>query len=153
DVGDESVLVLVDVDAADPLDRLLHCRHFSLRSRGQGPWVGLSVMVGLAVWAGFPRLMRRFPVGFPIYIGFSRASPKLLQSSQHAHLWLHIQHLRVLRHVTAPDQPPWPPKRGTGQPCRTNRRPLTTPQSLPDQRQSRRSPPSCREPKTAWCWE
>ena len=45
DVGDEPVFVLVDVDAANPLDRLLDCRHSSLRSRGQGPWVGLSVMV------------------------------------------------------------------------------------------------------------
>src|SRR6185312_17098828 len=33
DIGDESVLVLVDVDAADPLDRLLDGRHSLLRSR------------------------------------------------------------------------------------------------------------------------
>ena len=54
DVGDEPVLVLVDVDAANPLDRLLHCRHSSLRSRGQGPWVGLSVMVGSVFPGGAP---------------------------------------------------------------------------------------------------
>jgi hypothetical protein len=31
DIGDEPVLVLVDIDVADPLDGLLHGRHFFLR--------------------------------------------------------------------------------------------------------------------------
>jgi hypothetical protein len=43
---------LVDVDAAYPLDRLLDGRHSLLRSRFQGPWHGLSVMVG-SVPGGF----------------------------------------------------------------------------------------------------
>ena len=38
----KSVFVLIDVDAPDLLDGLLHCRHSSLRSRGQGPRVGFS---------------------------------------------------------------------------------------------------------------
>jgi hypothetical protein len=31
---------LIDVDTADLIDGLLHCRHSSLRSRFQGPRVG-----------------------------------------------------------------------------------------------------------------
>src|SRR5215211_1948904 len=37
----EPVLVLIDIDAADLVHRLLHGRHISLRSRFQGPRVGL----------------------------------------------------------------------------------------------------------------
>src|SRR4029077_13704315 len=36
----ESILILIDVDTADLIDGLLHCRHSSLRSRFQGPRVG-----------------------------------------------------------------------------------------------------------------
>ena len=38
----KSVLVLIDVDAPDLLDGLLHCRHSSLRSRFQGPPGGFN---------------------------------------------------------------------------------------------------------------
>ena len=38
----KSILILIDVDTADLIDGLLHCRHSSLRSRFQGPRVGLS---------------------------------------------------------------------------------------------------------------
>ena len=56
DVGDEPVLVLVNVDKADLIDGLLNGRHFTLHSRFQGPRVGLSVMV--ASLASFATLGR-----------------------------------------------------------------------------------------------
>src|SRR6185295_7511659 len=36
---------------------------------------------------------RRFPCGFRLYIGFPRASPKLLESSQYRHQWLYSPNL------------------------------------------------------------
>ncbi len=42
DVGDEPIFVLINVDAFDLLDGLTYGRHSSLRSRLQGPRVGLS---------------------------------------------------------------------------------------------------------------
>ncbi len=42
DLGFKPILVLIDVDTADLIDGLLHCRHSSLRSRFQGPRVGSS---------------------------------------------------------------------------------------------------------------
>ena len=48
DLGLESILILVDVDPADLVHRLLHCRHSSLRSRFQGPRVGCVRMVRCA---------------------------------------------------------------------------------------------------------
>ncbi len=65
DVGDEPVLVLVNVDQADLIDGLLNGRHFTLHSRFQGPRVGLSVMVAsLASFAtlGHEPLTRRYLV-------------------------------------------------------------------------------------------
>src|SRR4029079_18511172 len=100
DVGDEPVLILIDVDAANPLDRLLDGRHSLLRSRGQGPWLGFVGMI----LGRFPvavlrksRPQPRFPSGCPLYIGCSRASPKPLESYQHHYRWLHIRDLRGLR--------------------------------------------------------
>ena len=48
DIGDEPVLVLVEIDLADPLDGLLHGRHFFLRCGFQGPRVGIVTLTGFA---------------------------------------------------------------------------------------------------------
>ena len=56
DLGHEPVFVLVDVDPADLLDVSCTAGIHLLRSRFQGPWVGLSVMVGFGSRVGHLRL-------------------------------------------------------------------------------------------------
>ena len=53
----KAILVLVDVDTADLIDGLLYCRHSSLRSRFQGPRVGLSRLWSVSCFGSpLPRL-------------------------------------------------------------------------------------------------
>ena len=105
DIGHKPVFVLVDVDAANPLDRLLYGRHSLPPLTGQGRGNGPDWVVGYGA-VSVPgrddlRLRRRFPAGFRPYIGFPRASPKPLEWSQHPHRRLNSQDLHGLRHVRA----------------------------------------------------
>src|SRR4029077_11053872 len=61
----ESILILIDVDTAELVDGLFHCRPYSLRSRFQGPRVGFVgygpvPASGLSV-PGYPPKRHRSP--------------------------------------------------------------------------------------------
>ncbi len=148
----EAILVLVDVDAPDLIDGLLYCRHSSLRSRFQGPRVGLS-----RLWSGVPasrspylwlqRLNRSnhrkiiqscSQLGCDASCPLDNAVASFLQALRNLSTSVSVVfQAEADAHRAAQERrqkPPWPQGHGRAAPCPTSRPRPTRRQSLRDRR-------------------